>query len=52
MATGTADVIAPRAIIIPRAADQLVSGAIYISGATLYFMGYDGSARPKTVTSA
>jgi len=48
MSSGTTDVIAPRALIIPNGtgAEQLVSGAMYISGARLYFFPYDGTARP------
>lgn len=52
MSYGTVDVIAPKAVILPNVSEQLISGAIFISGAKLYFMDNDGSsARPRLVTS-
>jgi len=53
MATGTVDVIAPRALIIPETknSDQEVSGAIFISGQELYFFPYGESAALRKVTS-
>jgi len=54
MGQGDAGVLAPQALILPRKenADQMISGAIWISGALIYFMPYDGSDTPQKVTSA
>lgn len=53
MAQGDAGNLAPQGLILPRFEneDQMVSGAIWISGALIYFMPYDGSDTPQKVTS-
>ena len=43
--------IAPDAIIVPSQSEQIISGALFISGADLYFFPYNGAARPRVVTS-
>ena len=54
MPQGTDDgVIAPKSIILPQEESnvQLVSGAIWISGAALIYMGYDGTGNEFVVTA-
>ena len=51
MPIGNTEPIAPRAIVIPNAIEQNISGAMFISGAELYFFPYDGSAKLKLVSS-
>ena len=50
MAIGNTEPIAPIAIIVPTAGEQLISGALFISGAYLYFFPTDGGARPHRIT--
>lgn len=51
MATIDPGPISPSAIIVPSQSEQLISGALYISGADMYFFPYDGTDRPRKVTS-